>query len=294
MIGETLEQLVHSKYKNELHDDGFPTTLVDHENFSLLFIRYLSIAEENLVVSSTCFMFIDESVSQYSRESGRFNSLHDDENSFIFAISSILKQNRVVLGHLVDVVEELEESIYGRTIPAHFMDAWFKMKKNLSKIDRYYTRLNSVFLDLVDSKKGEDHLSRYQKLMSRFDFELTRTELMLKKLDGLYNYHELIRSDKLNRNVYLLTIISAVFLPLNLIVGFFGMNTTGLFFAQEANATTKVVAILGGVSLLSVIAIPVLRFIYHFTFGRKLRQFYLFSAALEVVKDPTSLFRSKN
>jgi magnesium transporter len=40
----------------------------------------------------------------------------------------------------------------------------------------------------------------------------------------------------MNRSIYILTIISVIFLPLNLVVGFFGMNTGGLPF-QHAMGT---------------------------------------------------------
>ncbi len=49
-------------------------------------------------------------------------------------------------------------------------------------------------------------------------------------------------NEKMNRLIFLLTIISAIFLPLNLIVGFFGMNTSGLPFTEGANGTLSVVA----------------------------------------------------
>lgn len=41
----------------------------------------------------------------------------------------------------------------------------------------------------------------------------------------------------MNKMIYILTIISAIFLPLNLVVGFFGMNTSGLPFAGGTSGT---------------------------------------------------------
>jgi magnesium transporter len=48
----------------------------------------------------------------------------------------------------------------------------------------------------------------------------------------------------MNRIIYILTIISAIFLPLNLVVGFFGMNTTSLPFTKHAGGTYNVVLIM--------------------------------------------------
>jgi magnesium transporter len=54
----------------------------------------------------------------------------------------------------------------------------------------------------------------------------------------------------MNRSIYLLTIVSAVFLPLNLVVGFFGMNTGSLPFTADGG-TYAVVMILSSISLIS-------------------------------------------
>lgn len=49
----------------------------------------------------------------------------------------------------------------------------------------------------------------------------------------------------MNRIVYILTLLSGIFLPLNLVVGFFGMNTSSLPFTQGyGGGTYSVVMIL--------------------------------------------------
>jgi magnesium transporter len=47
----------------------------------------------------------------------------------------------------------------------------------------------------------------------------------------------------MNRNMYWLTIISAIFLPLTLVTGFFGMNTGGLPYTDDPHGTLKVAAL---------------------------------------------------
>ena len=50
--------------------------------------------------------------------------------------------------------------------------------------------------------------------------------------------------EKMNKIMFILTIISAVFLPLTLVTGFFGMNTGGLPFVKDPNGTIKVTLLL--------------------------------------------------
>ena len=65
----------------------------------------------------------------------------------------------------------------------------------------------------------------------------------------------------MNKNIYMLSVISGIFLPLNLIVGFFGMNTNGLFLANNTNATMIVFYIIVSIFTFLLIGIPTLNFI---------------------------------
>ena len=63
------------------------------------------------------------------------------------------------------------------------------------------------------------------------------------KLDNLYDFYRAKVDEKMNRNVYYLTLLSGIFLPLTLLTGFFGMNTGGLPWSDDPNGTWKVVAV---------------------------------------------------
>lgn len=70
----------------------------------------------------------------------------------------------------------------------------------------------------------------------------------------------------MNKNIYLLTVLSGIFLPLNLIVGFFGMNTEGLLFKDDPNGTTYVLYALTGIFLAFVLGFNILNLIDRFFF----------------------------
>ena len=69
--------------------------------------------------------------------------------------------------------------------------------------------------------------------------------LQLSKLDYLYSFYNTRTNEKMNRLIFLLTIISAIFLPLNLIVGFFGMNTSSLPFTEGTGGTLNAIFFMG-------------------------------------------------
>jgi len=63
----------------------------------------------------------------------------------------------------------------------------------------------------------------------------------------------------MNNVMFILTILSAIFMPLTLVTGFFGMNTGGLPFVDDSDGTLKVVVIT------AIFEIPFIYLIYRLT-----------------------------
>ncbi|HGZ69857.1 MAG TPA: hypothetical protein ENK74_00475 [Nitratifractor sp.] len=61
----------------------------------------------------------------------------------------------------------------------------------------------------------------------------------IEKLDYLYDFYCAKVDEKMNRNVYYLTLLSGIFLPLTLATGFFGMNTSGLPYTNDPSGTLE-------------------------------------------------------
>ncbi len=84
--------------------------------------------------------------------------------------------------------------------------------------------------------------------------ELDALERVVEDADAMRERMALVRdeiasqlSDRLNRNMYLLSILSALFLPLGFLTGLFGINVAGMPGAQEDDAFWIFVAALVGV-----------------------------------------------
>ncbi|MBE7358386.1 hypothetical protein CSPB12327_06850 [Campylobacter sp. RM12327] len=66
----------------------------------------------------------------------------------------------------------------------------------------------------------------------------------LSRLDDIHAHIISLRNDRITKDIYILTLASTIFLPLNLVTGFFGMNTKGMFFNKFENGTTIVAFII--------------------------------------------------
>lgn len=95
-------------------------------------------------------------------------------------------------------------------------------------------------LQLRDLHESHDRLTRYVE-----DLNALRDRAQIVQ-DELGNH----LAEQLNKNIFVLSIVSAIFMPLSFIAGLFGMNVGGIPGAHDGNAF----AILGGLSALIIMA----------------------------------------
>jgi magnesium transporter len=98
-------------------------------------------------------------------------------------------------------------------------------------------------------------VNSYADLHEHMDRTMRAATLQLAKLDYLYSFYNVRTKEKMNKMINMLTIIAAIFLPLNLVVGFFGMNTSGLPFADGTVGTLKAVTLMVSLMLLTSLII---------------------------------------
>ena len=190
--------------------------------------------------------------------------------------------------HYVDEIDRLEDDLYMRKLSPIFLDLWFDLKKDITRMERMLERSFEALKKYLRFYENHEHfpLHEFTNILEHIERHERLGSLNSNKLDTLYNS---LKNDKMNNNIYALTILSGIFLPLNLVVGFFGMNTEGLFFANNALGTFYVVTILGGLFILFLVAIPLISTIERVILRRLLGRFNLYNQLIKRVKN-ISLF----
>ncbi len=246
----------------------------DYEQFKVLILRRVDVSGEDLNFKPESFLLKAQEVWKYNRDTKGLEPIEGGYEEFVKILDSYYrKSQRIVAGYLGQV-EELEDFLFERNIPKVFMDIWFDLKKDLSRLENYYYRNQMVFHEFV--KKTDSWLGAgKEKIISvqeEVQFQAANVESMKGRLDGVHNYYESVKADRLNKTLLGLTVISGIFLPLNLIVGFFGMNTQGLIFTNDPDGTEKVIWVLVGVFLFFLLGFKVVRaidnYVLRFLLGR--------------------------
>jgi magnesium transporter len=167
-----------------------------------------------------------------------------------------------------DEVDDLEDMVSERKLPRVFANMSFRLKKDLFKFERLLARRFVVLKDL-----GADGPSFFSN--EALDEMLTKSEThskfaahQVQRLDAIHRHYESVKQDRMNTNVYLLALVSTIFLPLNLIVGFFGINTENLFFTGNPMGTKYVLFILLGVFASLIFFLPLIRLLDQWFLGK--------------------------
>ena len=221
-----------------------PSEFIDGGDYSLLILRLPKVERLSVEVHSYPFVITNEGdIYRYIHENAAFEPIDslDAVNKFI---DKRLERLIVDMQHYHYEIDRLEAQLYDANLPKSFMQQWLGYKKEVSLINRLmfhsllaYELFSKTFIKDDDSRLSfndvKEHIDRIERL----------SRAAKEKLDDLYDFYRAKVDERMNKNMYYLTLISGIFLPLSLITGFFGMNSGGLPYTDDANGTIKVVVI---------------------------------------------------
>ncbi len=250
------EQSLDVLHLEDLQNKMHPSIFDENDTYNMLIIR-LPIIGKKLEGQSFGFIIEEENSFLYNRDKNEFELLDD---RFLGPYKIIDPMTDVLLKSFEkyrSMIIDMEELLYQNKSTDDFMTNWINLKRDILLIERILARTSEMLLVMVHHYKETPDfpMNHYIDMHEHMDRILNSATHQLSKLDYLYNFYSARANDKMNKMIYILTIISAVFLPLNLLVGFFGMNTSGLpFTSQEQNGTLNVVSLMFSLSIPTFLA----------------------------------------
>jgi len=173
--------------------------------------------------------YFDKKTTSFELLSGGLNDLYRFLNEKIDDLMNDLDMAQ-------DKIAFMEEGFF-KDSGAISMQRWHSLKKELSRSERVIIKALDALQAFVAKMNNQELHNEFNDLHEHLERSLRNTLSANGQLDDLYRYYNLRSNDRMNRSIYVLTIVSVIFLPLNLAVGFFGMNTGGLPF-QSTNFGT--------------------------------------------------------
>jgi magnesium transporter len=272
---ETIANSLLPGHLDYIKKSDSPSAFFIEDNYSLISIRLVDINDDGINYLTKGYLKFINTIFYFDAEKNDFVKLEGGFKGVYNEIYPYYEKLNRLIEYYTDQIDELEDGLFDREFPAHFMDIWFNLKKDLSRIFRYYKRNHVVIGKILKVHEGNEFFPDFyfKKLKEELIHNISNVDSNLNRLDNLHHYHSSIKNDRLNKDIYFLTFLSAIFLPLNLAVGFFGMNTEGMFFKDNPDGTYKVVFIMSISLILSLIGVKLVKVIDRLILKRLLGNF---------------------
>jgi len=224
-IYEKLDPFHLLDVKNPLH----PSIFIDTPEYNMLILALPAYVENEIVINPCSFVFNDTEYYYYDISDDRFVSCGSMEQIYeIINAKTTLVMDMMEEFH--DAIDCVEDMLYNNKAFKTFNSYWLTNKKKLSKISRLLIVAIDAVEDFLEVCVKDDsplavHFKDIYEHLERTDRSATYA---LEQLANLYSFYDSRNSERMNSIMYFLTILSGVFLPLSLIVGYLGMNTHGL------------------------------------------------------------------
>lgn len=242
---EHVERFLDELHLQDLQNRMHPSIFDENDEYNMLILR-LPVIAEKLEGQSFGFIFQGQNSFLYNRDQKKFEKLDDRFFGPYKIIDPITDALLKSFQNYRDIIIDMEERLYQNKSLDGFMPDWIDLKRDLLLIERILTRTSEVLLTMIRHYEEATGfpINNYIDMHEHMERILNSATHHLSKLDYLYNFYSARANDKMNKMIYILTIISAIFLPLNLLVGFFGMNTSGLPFTSPGTSGTLYVVFL--------------------------------------------------
>ena len=167
------------------------------------------------------------------------DSLHPRGSSFIYYMlaDSIASHNATALDSLTEKIEDVEALITHSSRRSRSLQPLFQLKRALGLARRTLSPQRDLFstlarspTQLVNERTAVYFRDVYDKIARTVESIETSRDLLSSALEA----HFSVVSQRTNETMKQLTVLSAIFMPLTFVTGFFGQNFEGLPFHSHA------------------------------------------------------------
>lgn len=159
----------------------------------------------------------------------------------------LVSRMRPVVGEIEDTFDEFEEALTNEETPDPPAARISEVRRRAIELRRYLAPQREVLMDLAEDT-GTTLTGNDRRALRQCADRVTRLveDLDVARERGAVTHEEVSErlSKRMNRNMYLLSIVALVFLPLTFITGLLGINVGGIPGADTSWAFVAVCAVL--------------------------------------------------
>lgn len=193
-----------------------------HEDFISIYIKenFLLIVDIVDEDSSTINSFM-KALKRYPT-----NKINEERMIYCF-IESLLSEGNMISEEIRNALTEMEEDIVKGKVAQDFNIELLELKKKILKFHNYYEQILDIAETLEENDNeifDEDNLI----YISNLNNKVTRLSEDMKSLNNIADHiqdaYATFLDQRMNNTMKVFTIITTIFFPLTIIVGWYGMN----------------------------------------------------------------------
>ncbi len=184
--------------------------------------------KQNLVLIIDIYDPEHSARSRFSEAVHRFSAKNFLQEKFIFAfIDSLIRNDNIGLEDIELQINLMEDKVLNDFEYKNFNEELLKYKRKLLKLRNYYEQLIDIGEALTENENNifdEENLEYFKNFTQKSERLCSNVNLLRDSLSQLRETYQSALDLKLNNTMKFFTVITALFLPLTLIVGWYGMN----------------------------------------------------------------------
>ncbi len=222
-------------------NDSFRSGVEIHDRYTFTELRIVDISKDNakqdcvaLYITDNLLLVIDvedtdgSTKEKFTKAINRYSSDSVTLEKLIFAFfDALISSDSMYVERIGNDLNALEEDVFKDKAGSSFNLSLLKYKKKFLSLHNYYEQILDITEVLEENENNilDDNSLIY---ISNLTGKATRlredVDSLNSNVEHLQEAYSSFMDSKLNRSMNLLTVITTVFFPLTIIVGWYGMN----------------------------------------------------------------------
>ena len=221
-------------------------------NMKLIFTKNMIITIENAPLKSLNYTFEDLKIGNGPKSiSELFLKITQNLFDLVYEKTSQISEN----------IDSLETKTIEAKHTKEFDDKIYKLRKDLINIHRYIIPQRSVFQDILDLNNffaETKQKTRLKEVIETVESIITNSEYSREHIVALKEELQNNLSININNNMYIITLLVAIFTPISLIIDLIGVDLS-VVFKETDFALALVGGVVGVISLIMFFIVKKLR-----------------------------------
>ena len=222
-------------------NDSFRSGVEIHDKYTFTELRIVDISKDNakqdcvaLYITKDLLLIIDvedadgSTKEKFLKAINRYPSETVSLEKLIFAFfDALISSDCLYTERIGNDLNELEENVFKDKTDDTFNLSLLKYKKKILSLHNYYEQILDITEVLEENEKeilNENELMYITNLTGKVTRLREDVDSLNSNVVHLQDAYSSFMDSKLNRSMNLLTVITTVFFPLTIIVGWYGMN----------------------------------------------------------------------